>query len=54
MLFLVLTHVDANHGALVIKQEFGQRTRQLSLAHPGGANENKGTDRAIGVLQPGA
>ena len=29
----VFRHVDADQGVLVVKQEFGERTRQLGLSH---------------------
>ena len=32
MLLRVLTHVDADHGALIVKQKFSHRSRQLGLA----------------------
>ncbi len=54
MLLLVLAHVDAHHGALVIEEELGQGAGQLGLAHPGRAEEDERADRPVGVLQPGA
>ncbi len=39
---------------LVVEEEFGQRARQLGLAHAGGAEEQERTERPVGVLQAGA
>ncbi len=54
MLLLVLAHIDADHGALIIEEEFGQGTGQLGLTHAGGAEKDKRANRPVGVLQTGA
>ena len=54
MFLLVFAHVDADHGMLVVKQKFSQGARQLGFTHTGGAEEDKRSNRAVGVLQPGA
>ena len=54
MLLLVLGHVDADHGPLVVEQKLGQRPRQLGLANSGRPQENETADGAVGVLKPGA
>ena len=51
--FQVFRHVDANYGALVVEQRFGQRTRQLGLAHTGRAQEQKTPYGPIRLAQPG-
>ena len=51
MLLHVLGHVDAQHGRVVLEHEFGQRLRQLGLAHAGRAEEDEGADRTVGVLE---
>jgi hypothetical protein len=50
----VLAHVDADHGALVVEEEVGQRLRQLGLADAGGAQEEEGSGGPIGVGDAGA
>ena len=52
VLLHVLGHVDADHGALVVEEELGQRPRQLRLAHAGGPEEQEGADGAVGVGEP--
>ena len=54
MFFLVFTHVNADHGLLVVEQKQGQGLGQFGFADPGGAHEQKGTDRTVFVLQSGA
>ncbi len=49
---LVLAHVDADHGPLVVKQELGQRPGQLGLAHAGRPQEDKAADGPVWILQP--
>jgi hypothetical protein len=51
---LVLAHVQAHHVVLGVEQRLGQRTRELGLAHPGGAEEDERPDRPARVLDPGA
>ena len=41
MLFLILTHVDANHGMLVVEHEFRQGTRQFRFPDAGRPEEDK-------------
>src|SRR5947209_5604354 len=50
----VLAHVDANERRLVGEQEFGERTRQLGLADPGGAGEHERADWPAGIFEPRA
>ena len=54
MLLHVLRHVDAHHRVFVVEQEFSERLGGLRLAHTGRPQKNKGADRTIGILQPGA
>jgi hypothetical protein len=49
-----LRHVQLDQGVFAAKQEASQRLGQLGLPHTGGAEENKGADRAAGVFQTGA
>ena len=50
VLLHVLAHVQAHHGLLGVEEELGQGPGQLGLAHPGGAQENEGTQGPVGVL----
>ncbi len=50
MLFHVLGHIDLDQGVLVAEEELGQRTGQLRLAHPRGAEEDKGAGRTARIL----
>ena len=54
MLLHEFTHVDPHHRGIIIEQEPGQRLGQLSLADPGGAQEQEAAERTVRVLQPGA
>src|SRR5215475_13594768 len=54
MLFHELGHVEANHGLLVVEQEFSEGTAELGLADASGAEENKRPDGTVLILQPGA
>ena len=54
MLFAVLAHVDADHRALVVEEEVGQRLGQLGLADTGGAEEQKRSGGPVGVGDAGA
>ena len=54
VLFHELGHVDADHCALVIEQELGERLAELGLADAGGSEEEEGADGAVGVLEAGA
>ena len=49
MLLAVFRHVDANHGLLVVKQEFGQALGQLGFANAGRAEEQERTGWTIWV-----
>jgi len=51
--FLVLAHVNAHHGVLVVEEELGQGARQFGLAHAGRPQEEKGAHRSVRVLQAG-
>ena len=53
VLLAVLAHVDADHRALVVEQEVGQRLGQLGLADAGGAEEQERSGRPVGVGDPG-
>ncbi len=48
---LVLAHVQADHGLLVIEEELSQGPAQLGLAHARGAQEDEATDGPVGILQ---
>ena len=50
--FLVLTHVDAGDGALVVEEHLRQGLGQLGLTHPGRAQEDEAADGPVLVLQP--
>ena len=54
VLFLVLRHVDADHGPLVVEEELGQGAGQLGLADAGRPQEDERADGPIRILQPGA
>ena len=54
VLLLVLGHVDADHGLIVVEHELGERPGELRLADAGRAKEHEGAERAIGILQAGA
>ena len=49
VLLLVLGHVEPNEGLLVVEQELGQRTRQLSLADTGRAEEDERSHRPVRI-----
>ena len=53
MALLVFGHVDADHRLLVVKEELGQRPRQLGLAHARGPHEDEAADRPVRVLDAG-
>ena len=53
MLLLVLAHVDADHGPVVVEEELGQRPGELGLAHARRAQEQERADGPVGVRQPG-
>src|SRR6185436_4759694 len=53
MTLRVLRHVDADHGALIVKQVFREGASQLGLAHAGWADENERADGSVGVLDAG-
>ncbi len=52
VLFHILGHVEADQGVLASEQRRRQRPAQLRFAHPGGAQEEKRPDGAVGLLQP--
>src|SRR5215211_1082549 len=54
VLLHVLGHVDAHHGLLRVEHELGERPGELGLADARGADEQEGSDRPVGVLEPGA
>src|SRR5882672_587017 len=49
---LIFRHINADHRALVVEKEFGQRPRQLRFAYAGRAQEDERTYRAVRVFQP--
>src|SRR5436190_4903058 len=49
---LVLGHVDPDHGALGVEQEFGQSPRQLRLPDARRTEEKERAKRSVGVLKP--
>src|SRR5437660_609477 len=51
VLLLVLAHVDADHGPLVVEQEVGERPGQLGLAHARRAEEQERPDGPVRVGQ---
>ena len=48
MLLLVFGHIDADHGVLVVEEKIGEGAGAC------GAQENKRTDGALGVVESGA
>ena len=54
VLLLVLGHVDADHGVLVVEEKLGERARQFGFADAGGAQEDEAADGPVGVLEAGA
>ena len=50
----VLGHVEADHGVLVVEEEFGEGAGEFGLADAGGAEKEEGADGAVGVLEAGA
>ena len=53
VLLHVLRHVEPHHRALVVEQEFRERTRSLGFPHTGRPEENEGTRWTVDVLQAG-
>src|SRR3989304_360409 len=51
VLFHELAHVDPYHGALVVKEELGQRPCGFCLSHAGRAEEDKRANGPVYVLQ---
>jgi hypothetical protein len=51
---LVLGHVQPDQRPLVVEHELRERARELGLPDAGGAEEDEGADRPIGILEPGA
>lgn len=52
MLLHILAHIQLDDGVLVAKHRLGQSLTKLRLTHAGGAKEDKGAHRALGVFQP--
>ena len=50
MLLHVLGHIDTNHIIFTIEQALGQGLGKLSLAHSRRSEKEKGTNRAMGIL----
>ena len=53
VLLLVLRHVDAHHGVLVVEEEVGERPGQLRLADSRGAEEQERADGPVRVGEAG-
>ena len=49
VLLHVLAHVDADHGVLVVKEEFGERAGGFGFAHARRPEENEGTNGPLGI-----
>ncbi|EAP78060.1 hypothetical protein ISM_07185 [Roseovarius nubinhibens ISM] len=49
-----LRHVDAHHGAVVVKEELGHRLGELGLADTGRPEEQERAQRPVLVIEPGA
>ena len=54
VLLLVLRHIDADHGPLVVEQKRRQRPRQLRLADARRTQEDEAAHRPLRILQPRA
>ncbi len=54
VLLVVLAHVNAHQGILIVKHEFGQRLGKLGFAHAGRPDEDERADGAFGVFEAGA
>jgi hypothetical protein len=52
VLLHVLRHVDAQHRALVVEEELGERARELGLADAGGPQEQERPDRPVRIGEP--
>jgi hypothetical protein len=50
----VLRHIDANHGLVVVEEEFGERFGELGFADARGSEEDEASDRPVGVAEAGA
>ncbi len=53
MAFLIFAHVNPHHGVLVIEEKFSQSASQFGFSDTSWSEENKGANRAVGVLQTG-
>src|SRR5690606_23931933 len=51
---LVLAHVDARHGVLVVEEDLAERLGQFGLAYAGGAQEDEAADGALLIAHAGA
>jgi hypothetical protein len=49
--FLVLGHVDPDHGPFVVEHELCERAGKLGLSDAGRPEEDEGPDRPVRVLQ---
>ena len=55
VLFAILGHVDADHGACSSSKRYcGEGAHQLGFADAGGAEENEAADGPVGIAQAGA
>ncbi len=54
VLLHIFGHVDAQHGALVVKQKFRQSAGEFGFADSGGAEEDERADGALGIAESGA
>ena len=49
-----LAHVEASEGRFVVEEEFGERLRELRLSDAARAQEQKRTDRLLGIAETDA
>ena len=50
-LLLILAHINTGHHVLIVKEALSQGSSHLCLTDTCRAEEDKGTDRSIGILQ---
>jgi hypothetical protein len=51
---LVFAHVEADEGAGVVKESFGEGAGEFGFADAGGSEEEEAADGAVGVVEAGA
>jgi hypothetical protein len=54
VLLHVFRHVKTNHRALIVEKEIGERSGGFGFSDPGWSKKDKGSNRAIGILQAGS